>query len=61
MTIQMDDKDLDEVLALKADAKSARDDGDWPEARAYLDEAIEFMREFEALVRAAQLARRTVR
>lgn len=48
MAIQMDDKHLDEVLALKADAKSTRDDGDWPEARAYLDEVIEFMRELEA-------------
>ena len=34
------------MLALKADAKSARDDGAWPQARAYLDEAIDFMREF---------------
>jgi len=46
MTIQMDDYARDRVLALKADAKSARDDGAWPQARAYLDEAIDFMREF---------------
>jgi hypothetical protein len=44
----MDDKALDRVLALKANAKSARDDGDWPEARAYLGEAIDFMRELAA-------------
>jgi hypothetical protein len=44
----MDDKILDRVIALKADAKSARDDGAWPEARAYLDEAIDFMRELGA-------------
>ena len=47
MTIQMDSKVPDRVLALKANAKSARDDGDWPEARARLDEAIDFMRELK--------------
>lgn len=48
MIIQMNDNALDRVLGLKADAKSTRDDGDWPEARACLDEAIGFMRELAA-------------
>lgn len=34
---------LDEVLALKASAKSSRDDGDWEEALGDLHEAIDFL------------------
>jgi tetratricopeptide (TPR) repeat protein len=38
-------QDRDEVLALKASAKSARDDGDWQEAIGYLDEALDLLRQ----------------
>jgi hypothetical protein len=37
-------EDLDEVLALKASAKSARDDEDWEGATSDLEEAIDFLR-----------------
>ncbi|HLK79219.1 MAG TPA: hypothetical protein VKU77_36935 [Streptosporangiaceae bacterium] len=37
------DEDLDEVLALKASAKSARDDEDWDEAIGDLQEAISLL------------------
>ncbi len=38
------DEDLDEVLALKASAKSARDDQNWYEAISDLEEAITILR-----------------
>ena len=38
------DDNLDEVLALKASAKSARDDGDWAGAISDLQEAISILR-----------------
>jgi hypothetical protein len=40
--------DLDEVLALKASAKSARSDADWDGAVADLLEAIDILKEMEA-------------
>jgi tetratricopeptide (TPR) repeat protein len=41
-------EDLDQVLALKASAKSARDDEDWDGAIGDLQEAIEFLRDHMA-------------
>jgi hypothetical protein len=38
------DEDLDQVLALKASAKSARDDNEWEEAISDLNEAIKLLR-----------------
>jgi tetratricopeptide (TPR) repeat protein len=37
-------QDRDEALALKASAKSARDDGNWREAIHYLDKALDLLR-----------------
>ncbi len=42
------DEDLDQVLALKASAKSARDDSEWKEALSDLNEAINLLRMAEA-------------
>jgi hypothetical protein len=39
-------EEFDEVLALKASSKRARDDGDWEGAIGYLEEAVDLLRSY---------------